>query len=238
MEKLDFYKKYLEESFKKYHSDERMISLYKKLPLSRYYTFKFCFENIDSKKDYKILELGTSRSFVDGTYDGVNSDNTKYWEPDNPEKWDWSAGFFTYVFGEKISGTNKKLDTLDICKKHIERCKIMTKNFCKNINYHVSDSREFLKKCSKYDLIYLDTGDMYPIEFTAKLQLEEAKLIVERNLLNEGGLILIDDVRNPAPKITENEKSDYGKAKYSIDYFLKNNFTIIMDEYQVILKKN
>lgn len=36
-------------------------------------------------------------------------------------------------------------------------------------------------------------------------------------------------------KITDDH---YGKSKYAILYFLKNGYKIIMDEYQVILKKN
>ena len=77
---------------------------------------------------------------------------------------------------------------------------------------------------------------MHPIEPTAQLHLREAKIIVEKNILADNGIILIDDVRNCGPK-SRGEKSDYGKAKYSIPYFLENGYEIIMDEYQVILKK-
>jgi hypothetical protein len=53
-----------------------------------------------------IVELGTSRSFVDGKFPGCNEDDVKYWEPENPEKWDWSAGIFTKVFSfERLTQT-------------------------------------------------------------------------------------------------------------------------------------
>ena len=65
----------------------------------------------------------------------------------------------------------------------------------------------------------------------------EAKIIVERNVLSDNGLILIDDVRNCTPKLNGGI-SDYGKAKYSIPYFVENGYEIVMDEYQVILQKN
>ena len=51
-------------------------------------------------------------------------------------------------------------------KSHIARCKIMNQDR-DNITYHVSSSEDFLKNLDKkVDLLYLDTGDMTPIEDT------------------------------------------------------------------------
>ena len=106
-----------------------------------------------------------------------------------------------------------------------------------NIAYYVSSSEDFLEKVDKkIDLLYLDTGDMTPIEYTAQLHLREAKIIVERNLLAKDGLILIDDVKNVLPR-RFGETSNLGKAKYSIPYFVDHGYKIVMDEYQYILKK-
>lgn len=152
-------------------------------------------------------------------------------------KWDWSAGLFTYVFGKHIHNTSKKLVTVDLAKSHLERCKRMTEPFKNNIEYVHMSSEEYLKKIPfKIDLLYLDTGDMTPIEDTAQLQLREAQIIVARDLMKPGGLILIDDVRNICPKM-HGEKSDLGKAKYSIAYLVKNGFDVLIDEYQVLLRK-
>ena len=105
------------------------------------------------------------------------------------------------------------------------------------INYHISSSEDFLLNYDgKIDLLYLDTGDMTPIEDTAQLHLREAKIIVERNLLSDNGIILIDDIRSPLPYIN-GENIDLGKGYLSIPYFLENGFEIIMDEYQTILRK-
>ena len=144
------------------------------------------------------------------------------------------AGCFTKIFSECIKDKNIVLNTVDIEQNHINRCKIMTNNN----NYHVSSSEDYLNNCKEksIDLLYLDTGDMMPVEPTANLHLREAKIIVRNNILKDDGIILIDDVRNPAPKLS-GEESDYGKAKYSIPYFLNNGYYIVMDEYQVILKK-
>jgi hypothetical protein len=58
----------------------------------------------------------------------------------------------------------------------------------------------------------------------------DAKIIVENDLLSENGIVLIDDVNYP----------DYinSKGKYSIPYFLENNFYLVIGEYQVILVKS
>ena len=84
--------------------------------------------------------------------------------------------------------------------------------------------------------MYLDTGDITPIEPSALLQLEEARIIVERDLLSKNGLILLDDVKNRTPK-KFGEESDLGKSKYSIPFFLDHGFEIVLNEYQIVLRK-
>lgn len=124
--------------------------------------------------------------------------------------------------------------TVDLIKSHIERSKIMNNE---NINYHISSSEDFLNNFNdKIDLLYLDTGDMTPIEYTAQLHLREAKIIVEKNLISKNGLILIDDIRSCIP-YEQGECIDLGKGYLSIPYFLNNGFELVMDEYQTILKK-
>jgi len=75
---------------------------------------------------------------------------------------------------------------------------------------------------------------MNPIEPTAQLQLREAQIIVERDLLDDNGLLLIDNVRNQ--NVTGDEPA-LGKSKYAIPYLIQHGFEIIADEYQVILRK-
>jgi hypothetical protein len=230
---LEDNKDYLDKAIDYYYSKEEQEKYFGIKPKSRYYTFKYCYENIEIKNPV-IVELGTSRSFVDGRFEGCNSDNIKYWEPENKEKWDWSAGSFTKVFSNLFPFSN--FYTVDLMRSHIERCKIMNSDK-KNIIYSISSSEDFLNNFDKkIDLLYLDTGDMTPIEDTAQLHLREAKIIVERNLLADNGIILIDDVKSIIPK-QHGEISDLGKAKYSIPYFLKNGYKIEMSEYQYILKK-
>jgi hypothetical protein len=211
---------------------------YTSKPQSRYATFKTAFERMETIDHPTIVELGTSRSFNHGGLIGCNSDDTRYWMPDNPSTWDWGAGFFTRMVATALRHKEVDIYTVDICYPHIYRCKVMTADF-PNIQYHVADSVTFLKQCNfprKIHLLYLDTGDMTPIEPTACLQLEEAKVIVARNLIADGGYILIDDVKNQTPK-KFGEVSNLGKSKYSLPFLLENGFELLMDEYQVLLQK-
>lgn len=203
-------------------------------------TFRHVFTELSKRnKTIRIVELGTSRSFVDGRFPGCNSDDTKYWEPQNPSKWDYGAGVFTYMCAEWFHANHMNYEqyTVDLCSNHIQRSKVMTAPFAQKIQYSVSDSVNFLRNFgTKCDLIYLDTGDMTPIEPTAKLQLAEAQVIVEQRLLEPGGYILIDDVRNPTA-LDQGDGNPLGKAKYSVPYLKQHGFQIIMDEYQMLLTK-
>lgn len=210
------------------------------LPKSRYDSFSEAFSQFEKNGGKIVVELGTTRSFTHGGLPGCNLDDPVFWQPDHPETWDWGAGFFTRMAALSLHHLHPEIHTVDLIPSHIERCKLMTADLTDIISYHLSDSCQFLSSChfpEGIDLLYLDTGDMTPIEPTALLQLEEAKLVVERNLISEGGLILIDDVRNRTPK-QFGESSDLGKSKYSLPYLLEHGFEIVMDEYQVLLRKS
>ena len=238
IQKLDNkYKDLLDKAVSYYTSDETYMKYFGRIPLSRYYTFKYCFEEFEKNNMTTVVELGTTRSFVDGRFEGCNLDNPVFWEPENPEKWDWSAGCFTKTAStclDHVNGFN--LTTVDLMSHHINRCKIMNSSSTK-IDYVVSSSEEFLTTTNKkIDLLYLDTGDMTPIIPTAQLHLREAKIIVERDLINENGIVLIDDIRSSVP-YEFGETIERGKGYLSIPYFLENGFTLIMDEYQTVLRK-
>jgi hypothetical protein len=232
-EKLEKYRTYLEEG------TYVGFGLNDVRPQSRYYTFSKAFEHFKQHNGKIVVELGTSRSFVHGGLVGCNSDDVKYWRPLNPECWDWGAGFFTRMAAECLAPLGATIHTIDLCPAHIKRCQTICHDFGNKIVYYVGSSLDFLKKCNfsdGIDLLYLDTGDMTPIEPTAQLQLAEAHLIVERNLIAPNGIILIDDVKNPTPA-QFGDKTGLGKSKYSLSYLLNNGFEIVENEYQIILKK-
>lgn len=234
---MDKYKNFMDLAFEAYVTDEEWNNFFGRVPKFRYETMKYCLKKFTEDNLSRIVELGTSRSFVDGRWEGCNSSDTSFWEPLSPKKWDWSAGCFTRVVGEFIQDKNATLSTVDLQASHIERSKHMTQDL-KNISYHVSDSKDFLRNfADKIDFLYLDTGDVTPVEPVARLHLEEAQIVIERDLMSSKGLILIDDVRNVACKKQNKGVSDYGKAKYSIPYFCKNGWKIVLDEYQVVLER-
>ena len=234
---IEKYKKYMNDAHRSYCTDEQFIEYFGRVPKFRYDTMRYCWDYFIKNNFKTVVELGTSRSFVDGKQEGCNSDDVQFWQPNNPDVWDWSAGCFTRIICELIQGTDIDFITVDIEARHINRSKIMTEGL-DNIEYFVMSSEEFLDSGQgQIDFLYMDTGDMTPIEYTSQLHLREAQIIVEKNIISDGGLILIDDVRNATPKQVSNEESDYGKAKYSIPFLEYNGFEIVMDEYQVVMKK-
>ena len=201
---------------------------------SRYYTFKKAFEYFKLCNGKVIVELGSCNSFVRCGLPGCNLDDAHYWQPNNPETWDWGAGLFTRMAAECLAPYEPFIHTIDKNPKHIARCKIITQDFKHLISYHVCSSEAFLMSCppESIDLLYIDTGDIN--NTTARLHLEEAKIIVERNLMSPNGIILIDDVRNSVPC----DGSKLGCGKYAIPFLLRNGYEIMEDEYQVLLKKS
>lgn len=201
---------------------------------SRAYTFKYLWDELSKIDNPVIYELGTTRSFVHGGHDGCMKFDLKYWFPANPELYDWSAGSFTFVFAQL---PNVELHTVDINAKHIWVSKTMTEQFG-TVRYHIDKSENFLATIGKpADAIYLDTGDLQPLEPTARMHEREAEIIVKLELVKVGGFILMDDARSPVAITQFGEKTRFGKDKYSIGVFLANGYDLVMDEYQIILKR-
>ena len=232
-EKLEPYRSYLIDGT---YAQQDWSSFSEK-PLSRYETFLKAFELFEQHNGKIVVELGTTHSFVDGRFEGCDKSDIKYWQPNNPAVWDWGAGCFTLMAARSLFHLHPKIYTVDLNPAAIIRCKIMTIDYKDIILYHTESSERFLDqfpKDKKIDLLYLDTGYMNPIEPTAMLQLREAKKVIERNLLAPDGIILIDDVRNQ--NVLQN-KSGWGKSKYAIPYLREQGFEIIVDGYQVIMKR-
>ena len=235
---IEKYKSYMDSAFDKWVEPDEWHEHFGRKPLLRYETTRYCWDYVLKNELKQVVELGTSRSFVDGAYPGCNTNDTTFWQPENPSVWDWSAGCFTRVVGECIQGTDIKLDTIDMAQAHIFRSHFMTQEL-EGINYGIGMSESFLQNYDKkIDFLYLDTGDVTPVDFTAELHLREAKIIIEKDIMSEKGIILIDDVRNVACKKQNKDVSDYGKAKLSIPFFLNHGWKITMDEYQVALERN
>lgn len=205
------------------------LEKYKTYLQNRYITFKLAKDIFDANNGKIILELGTTRSFVDGSHVGCMKDDPKYWYPNNPELWDWGAGAFTLVFSEMYKDTDVKITTLDIMTSHIQRCKIMTSHN-NNVNYVIDSSTSYLMSLpsESIDFLYQDTCDCD--DNGARHHLEEAKILVERNIIKPKGILLIDDHRTTTPELVS-------KTKYSLNFYLENGFTVIEENQQLLLQK-
>ncbi|MDX6664908.1 MAG: hypothetical protein QOG68_1114, partial [Solirubrobacteraceae bacterium] len=168
------------------------------VPASRYDSFRFAFDHLRRTGGRTIVELGTIRSFVHGGLPGCNSDDVAHWRPDEPERWDWGAGCFSLMAAVCLGDTGPTIHTVDVAASHIARARAVTAGHASLFRYHVADSVRFLRSLPRrsVDLVYLDTGDMWPLEPTARHQLKEARTLVRRGILAPDGLVLIDDVRN------------------------------------------
>ena len=182
--------------------------------------------NINTSQKYNVVELGTSRSFVNGDCQGCMNPDPKFWLPGSPEKWDWGAGIFTKVFLDNLNNENYLLYTVDPSEA---ACNIVY-TMCKgndNLKIIKDYSTNFLKCIDfKIDFLYMD--HMESSEEACIKHLEDCKLIIEKNLISENGIILIDDV---------GDNIFNTKGKYSIPYLLQNGFVKVLHEYQVLLIK-
>ena len=140
-----------------------------------------------------IVELGTSRSFVAGGEPGVMDPDPKYWAPDQPARWDWGAGIFSRVCGEAIAGTDATLHSIDPLDEAIGIARTITEGIDANIELHETTSTAFLSHFeTPIDLLYMDHHET--CEEGAQLHLTDSKLVVDRGLLADEAVIVIDDV--------------------------------------------
>ena len=202
--------------------------LYQEFLGKRLYTTKKAIDVLKATDKYNrtliVVELGTSRSFRSGYIES----NPKMFNPLKPKTWDWGAGLFTKVIVDNLVDNDYLLYSIDpddnalAVAKHLvgsDRHTRIKKDFSTN----------FLKNFQgKIDLLYMDHAESS--ESACQLHLEDAKLIVERGLIADSGMILVDDANYPSYKNS--------KGKYSIPYLLNSGFEIISSGYQVLLQKS
>ena len=194
---------------------------YEKYLSQRTNTFKQAWQCIKDKNNLVIVELGTSRSFKSW---GISSD-IKDWHPYNPERWAWSDGCFTKLFADNLDGKKYTIYTIDPCPNAIKVVKTMIgeNNKVKILQMKSSD---FLNNFNqKIDLLYMD--HLESGEEACKVHLQDAKIVIEKDLMKDDGIILIDDC----------PEGQIGKGKYSIPYLIQNNYHKLLHQYQMVLKK-
>ncbi len=206
--------------------DVGVLKKYKDFMGSRFETISFAFDLLSTKERPVIVELGTSRSFVDGSRKGCMNSKKKYWNEHDVAGWDWGAGLFTRLCGEIIDHSQAHLFTVDPSKKAIEISKTITAACARNITFCNTTSTHFLSTIvPKTDFLYMDHHET--CEEGALLHLRDSELIVSRQILTDNAVILIDDTGF----------DDDGKGKYSIPFLQKNGYKIVKKGYQTLMMK-
>ncbi len=194
-----------------------------------------------------VVELGTSRSFVDGNHEGVMKADRSYWNPDRPQVWDWGAGIFSRVCGETIAGTDAVLHSVDPFDDAIQIARTMTADVDAQIEFHQTTSTEFLANFERpIDLLYMDHDETH--ERGALLHLDDARLVIDSDLMAPDGVIVVDDVHvrhrfveraiRLGRRVMRRSHCHHGKGKYSIPYLVANGFRIQHEGYQVVLGRS
>ena len=181
--------------------------------------------NIDNNKTYNIVELGTTRSFLSGKI--VN--DVSYYNSSNIQSLPWSDGMFTKTFVDNLEEYNVKLYTIDPCPNAIKVVSTIIGNNSK-VEIIQKTSIEFLNNIDfKIDFLYMDYMES---SFAAcKQHLEDSKLIIEKNLMSENSLILIDNC-------PINGKIHNTKGALSFPYLINNGYKNIIHEYPALLIKD
>jgi len=183
-------------------------------------TVEACAAHLNRLAQPRVLELGTTRSFRNGWID------TETFDPD-PRQWDWGGGCGTYAFAALVPQAT--VETVDPQAAALRVARRLCQPFGERVRYRATLSSLHLASCGRgYDLIYMDHGETSPE--TAELHRRDAELIVERGLLQPGGLILIDD-QNVGEGIA-------GKGSLSIPYLLSQGFQQLTapESYQALLQ--
>lgn len=194
----------------------------------RYGTFRLAFDALRRGKGRVIVELGTSRSFVPGGVEGCMINDPKYWQGEAPATWDWGSGLFTRMCAHHLRDRRPVIHSVDISSDAIEISRVICEPYLHLIEYHQERSEDFLARFDgQIDLLYMDAGEAN--EGAEQMHLREAQIVVDRDLVPPGGLILVDDVDMP-----EGYES---KGKFSIPYLRDQGYELVEEGYQVLLRR-
>lgn len=184
-------------------------------------TIKTCFQILRGRgEDVSVLELGTSRSFRSGFID------TDHFIPDY-KSWDWGAGCFTAAV--KILIPTCRLVSVDPNPQAISVSRSLLSGIEAKAEFYQLTSTAFLESTSEaYDLIYMDHAESGGDDRCAILHRNDVAIIINRQLIKPGGLILIDDIDTP-----------FNKGMYSMPFLEANGFSrLSYNTYQVVYRRD
>jgi hypothetical protein len=209
--------------------EKRGIEQYEKYLGARYKTFHYAFESFLTAGGRVVVELGTTRSFVGGDRPGTMVNDVRYWNPSRPRHWDWGAGVFTRMCAVHLKHVSPEIHSVDLSPEAIAISKVITQDFGSLVTHHESTSENFLSSFpKKIDLLYMDTGETS--QEAEELHLREARIVVARELVSPGGVVIVDDVNVPGKSSS--------KGRLSIPFLSEHGFAVVLSDYQVVLKRS
>jgi len=174
--------------------------------------FKIIEEYIQKSNGINILETGTIRG---------NPKNFNYLGGD---------GLSTLIFAYFSKIYNCNFYSIDITEYSISQSKQILKQFNLEsyVKYINSDSVKFISDFTEeIDVLYLDSYDFVENEEFNSQNHQLKEIISAHNKLKKGALVFLDDCG----------QRDEGKCKLSSEFLLKNNYNLIVQNYQRIFKK-
>ena len=182
------------------------LNKYKNKNNIRFPSFEFALIEANKRGFKNIVETGTARGKVKLLFF---------------KKYNWKDGMSTIMFAEYAKYIDGMLHTCDISTKNIENAKNFTKEFSKNITYHIDDSVNFLKNFNnKIDLLYLDSLDGHNPEAASLHQLNEIKVSIDK--LHPNSIILLDDKKS--------------KTNLSLKFLIQSGFKVLFEtNFQILL---
>lgn len=143
-----------------------------------------------------------------------------------------SNGAATIVFGKWAKLNNAILHSVDISQEsvRVSQEEVDGQQLTNSVRVHLSDSIIFLENFKGHvDFLYLDSYD-YGNDPIVQVKSQEHHLkefLAIENQLQDTSLVLIDDCDLP----------NGGKGKLVVEYMLKNDWKILMKEYQILLAR-
>ena len=203
----------------------------------------------------RLVELGIVRQLVhENTICGHNQDS-RLCHPDRPEEWNWTDGCFTKLVAEILQSLNmqyigvdpdpdaheaarnavietKCIDFESSCSKPFA---LESAEFCTlikpttSMEFRKTRSTDFLK-CEREQiaLLYMDYGELS--EECARLHAQDIQLVLDRDLIAPGGMILIDDHQTQAPYVP--------LSKYSVPLLVRAGYKVLEEGQQILLEKS
>lgn len=180
----------------------------------RFKTFTVALQLAIERKAKTFIETGTCRTL-----------------PSNCRKEGCSTYIFS-AFNQLLSDESVEIYSVDISEKNCQNSRENIKSFEKYaVKVITSDSVKFIQDWpteKKIDFLYLDSFDFGRGKEIKSQEHHLKELMAALEKIHNGTIILMDDCKLRMG----------GKCAMVKDYLLKNNWNIVIDEYQTLFVKN